>query len=510
MRKKILRSIIYNTAVVAIIFGSAAALCDGNASNFRTSLPCPDEWLQEAGFYVERGLIPGALIVVETPEWGLRIGSVGYADINGDKSPGPAMHYRVGGVTQIMLSTVVLQLEQEGKLALDQTIDHLLGEGFVPNGDTITLRDCLMMRSGLFNYSQADMFKLTGRITNGDYRPAEILYLVRESLIKESQNPGSGFNPSDTGFLLAGMVVESIEKKHLDAVFTERIFNPLGMKDSYFPDTADIKEPVARGYENMSGIPVDCTTADPSTLGAASAVISTPYDILRFYRELFEGQTLLTRRSYRFMSLLATTLAEEDTYGLGLMERLSRRGTWRGCDTAIRGYSVIAGYYMQGGAFIMVFVNTGENRFAIESVFDNTLRRITGCPTDMKPSNGAILDSDGGRVRLSWQGGFLYGDTYRVFVGTDRDAVRNASLDKHDGVIMIETDRNTYHADVTKLKKGVTYYWRIESFRKIPNTELENARLRRTTERERYKQMPWMEIPESECISSPDYSFTLR
>ncbi len=496
--------------VLSMLYGGTPAVCEGAPSNLRTHLSCSGEWFKEAEFFVERGLIPGALIVVKTPEWGLRIGSVGYADISTGTPHDPGMRYHVGGVTQIMLSTIVLQLEHEGKVTLDSPIDRLLGEGLVPNGNVITLRDCLMMRSGLFDYSQADIFKLTGKITDANYSPTEILYRVRESLRKESQNPGSGFSYSYTGFLLVGMVVESIEKKHLGQVFEERIFKPLGMKDSFFATSADITGLVAHGYENMSGIPVDCTSYGPSTLGAACAVVSTPFDILRFFRELFEGRSLLTARSHRLMTTLATTLDEEDTYGLGLMERLSRRGTWRGCETFIRGYSVMAGYYMQGQAYIMVFVNTGENGFAVEEIFRNTMRRISGCPTDMSPANGAVLDSDGGSVRLTWQSGFIYGDKYRVFIGDRRKIVHDATVDKHEGVTMIETDFRTFHADVKNLKTGKTYYWRVETFREVPETELENARLWRDHVREQNKQMPWFPVPEFESVSGPDYSFKLR
>ena len=501
--------ILIGFAIVFAFAGSLAAPCVGEPSNVRPYLPCPDEWLAEAGFFVDRGLIPSVLILVETPEWGLRVGTVGHANLATSEPPDPSMYYRVGGMTQLMLAAVILQLEHEGKITLDHTIDRLLGEGLVPNGDKISLRDCLMMRSGLFDYTKSDTFKSPAKLSSGEFQPEEILYRVRESLRKDSGAPGEVFYQSDTGFLLAGIVVEKIEQKKLSQVFNERIFKPLKMNDSFYAVSPGIPDPVVHGYEYMSEIPVDCTVYDPSILGAASAVVSTPFDMFSFFRELFEGRRLLSKRSYRLMATLANAIHEEDAYGMGLMERVSRRGTWRGGETSIRGYSVMAGYYMLGDAYIMIFVNTGENLFAVEEIFRNTLRRISGCPNDMSPENNARLNAGSGRVRLSWQSGFLYGDTYRIYVGTNRDMVRNATPDNLDGVTMVETDSHTFHTSV-KLKSGRTYYWRVEAFRNRPELDMQNARKWRDQVRENNQQMPWVSVPETEQISGPVYSFTLH
>ncbi|MFA6471977.1 MAG: serine hydrolase domain-containing protein, partial [Candidatus Latescibacterota bacterium] len=169
-------------------------------SNNRQFLPCPGEWLTDAEFYVNHGLLPGLLIMAESPEWGLRVGTAGYADIAASRPPEPAMRYRVGGVTKLMLSTVILQLEQERKLALDNTIDQLLGEGLIPNGYKITLIDCLKMRSGLFDYAQDSLFTSKSKTTDARFLPEEILYKVRQSIAAKSGAPEDAYAYSETGY----------------------------------------------------------------------------------------------------------------------------------------------------------------------------------------------------------------------------------------------------------------------------------------------------------------------
>ena len=501
---------IFGIAVMLILASVSTVLCEGKPSNARTFMPCPDEWLVDAKFFVDRGLIPSVLVIVETPEWGFRVGAVGRANLSSPGYPEPDMHYRVGGITRLMLTTIILQLERERKITLDDTIDKLLGEGLVPKGDKITLHDCLMMRSGLFDYTKSDTFKSNGKRSDGEYLPEEILFRVRESLMKESGTPDEMFNHSETGYLLVGMVVEAVEKKHLSQVFEERIFKPFVMEDSFFASTPDIPEPIARGYENMSGIPVDCTVYDPSTLGAGRAVVSTPFDTFRFFRELFENRNLLSQRSFRMMASLDNTQRMEDAFGLGMLERVSRRGTWRGSETAIRGYSVMAGHYMMGQAYILVFVNTGENSFTLEEIFRNMLRRISGCPGVMSPVNNATVKATNGVVRISFQSGFLYGDSYNIYVGNSRDSVLNATPEKLNGALLIELDGDTFHADLNKLKSGRRYYWRVEVFRRRPDNEMKNARLWRDQLVEKNKQMPRVPVPETERINSPVYSFIVK
>ena len=60
-------------------------------------------------------------------------------------------HFRIGSNTKTMTSTVILQLVQEGKLALDDPIGKYIPG--VPNGDQITIRELSEMRSGLYSYS---------------------------------------------------------------------------------------------------------------------------------------------------------------------------------------------------------------------------------------------------------------------------------------------------------------------------------------------------------------------
>src|SRR5262245_16269429 len=98
--------------------------------------------------------IPGAILVVRDGKRMVRIVSS-----NGNLAPKTpiraADRFRVGSLTKTFVSTVALQLVDEGKLSLDDTVEHWL-PGLVPGGEKISVRELLNMRAGLYDHLNQD------------------------------------------------------------------------------------------------------------------------------------------------------------------------------------------------------------------------------------------------------------------------------------------------------------------------------------------------------------------
>ena len=89
--------------------------------------------------------------LIASPDQGDWTGTFGTGTL-GEEAPLTAGdHFRIGSNTKTMTSTVILQLVQEGKLALDDPIGKYIPG--VPNGDQITIAKLSEMRSGLYSYS---------------------------------------------------------------------------------------------------------------------------------------------------------------------------------------------------------------------------------------------------------------------------------------------------------------------------------------------------------------------
>src|SRR4051794_29135103 len=93
---------------------------------------------------------PGAVALVRQHGRTTRL-AAGYADTRTKTRMRPADRFRVGSVTKTFVATVILQLAGEGRLSLEDSVEHWL-PGELPNGDAITVRQLLTMTSGVFDY----------------------------------------------------------------------------------------------------------------------------------------------------------------------------------------------------------------------------------------------------------------------------------------------------------------------------------------------------------------------
>ena len=96
------------------------------------------------------GATPGAIVGVRSPK-GTYINAYGLSDRDAGVPMTADLHTRIGSVTKTFTGTVILQLAEEGKLSLDDTIDEYWPG--VPNGDRITLRQLADMTSGVASYT---------------------------------------------------------------------------------------------------------------------------------------------------------------------------------------------------------------------------------------------------------------------------------------------------------------------------------------------------------------------
>ena len=96
-------------------------------------------------------MVPGAAMLIRTPD-GEVTATYGTTQLGGSVPVSLDDHMRVGSNTKPWMATVILQLVQEGKIALTDPVSKYRPD--IPNGENITIEQLLNMRSGLFNYTE--------------------------------------------------------------------------------------------------------------------------------------------------------------------------------------------------------------------------------------------------------------------------------------------------------------------------------------------------------------------
>ncbi|WP_236573662.1 serine hydrolase domain-containing protein [Nocardia caishijiensis] len=323
-------------------------------------------------------VIPGAVVLVESPKEGDWTEAFGTRVIGADDAVSVDDHFRIGSNTKTMTVTVVLQLAQEGKLALEDPIaDYWPG---VPNGDEITIGQLAEMRSGLYSYTFDPQFNATlDSDPDKVWTPEELLAIAFAHPVNSA--PGEEFEYSNTNTILLGLVIEKITNMSAAENFRQRIFEPLGLKHTSLPAATDlsIPDPHPQGYAfgtNVSTIdtfalppeeqaaalagtlrPADTTDASPSWAWTAGAAISTVDDVATYVRALVEGDLLDEQmQRVRMDSVQPIDPAAPDVagYGLGLV----RFGTHLfGHDGQLPGFMSFMGHDPESDLTIVVLTN---------------------------------------------------------------------------------------------------------------------------------------------------------
>ncbi|MEO3977673.1 serine hydrolase domain-containing protein [Streptomyces sp. CAU 1734] len=231
--------------------------------------------------------------------------AVGVADPASGRPRRADERFRIGSVTKTFVATVLLQLQGEGRIDLDDTVERWLPglvRGNGNDGSAITVRQLLNHTSGLFRYDRdpgiaARLFTsafLTHRYDT--HRPGE---LVRAALAHPPAfAPGTGRQYSNTNYILAGMIIEEVTGRSYGAEIERRLIRPLKLTSTFLPGTrTGIPGPHARAHSRFfaadPGVPLhDVTELNPSSGGAAGEMISSLRDLTRFHTALMRGRLL--------------------------------------------------------------------------------------------------------------------------------------------------------------------------------------------------------------------------
>jgi D-alanyl-D-alanine carboxypeptidase len=251
---------------------------------------------------------------------------------------------RLESVSKIYTATLVLQLAQEGRLHLADTVATWL-PGLLPHGDRITIRQLLTMSSGLIdnndlrNASESVQRTYLSRVEDTRLRAhvAATLARVEEdpaAVVPETFwirwaawqpllfEPDAGHHYSNIGYDILGLIAARAGGKPLAALYRERIFEPLGLHATAYDPQGPIRGPHAEGYGIApNGAQLDATDWHWG-VGAEGGIVSNAKDTATFLTALMRG-TLLDPQAL-------TALKGGDFW---------RGGAYSGCDDPAYGWS---------------------------------------------------------------------------------------------------------------------------------------------------------------------------
>lgn len=269
--------------------------------------------------------IPGAIVGIWVPGKGSYVVAKGKADIKTGKAANTTDKYRLACITKTFTSTVVLQLVDEGKLKLDDTLNKFDIGVNVPNADKITISQLLNHTSGLFNFTDdANNFWMKFfENPNKQWTSKELV----EIAIAHPPNfpPGQDYRYNNTDYELLKMIIEKETGNKAEDEIKKRIIDPLGLKNTSYPYITDNKVPdphmngyMPKNWEDLRGTTnlndlVDCTVYSPFAQG----MISNLGDLKVWAKAFAEGKLLSKETQKKRLSELVPP--DNPQAGLGFL-----------------------------------------------------------------------------------------------------------------------------------------------------------------------------------------------
>lgn len=373
---------------------AALALIGGLALTGPVYAQSQDDRLQELleTFRQDYGF-PGATAAIALADGSLVTAATGFADVEAGTPMSPETPMLAASTGKSFVAMTALALESDGRLSRSDLVSHYLGDRAwfdrLPNHTTMRVGDLMCHGAGLPDHVHLDAFQaeMSLRMASGGaaFTPEEAIAYVLDA---EPLFPaGQGWNYTDTGYLLLGLVIEAASDQSYYDLVTERFLQPLALTSTRPSDRPDLPG-LAVGYvaeDNPFGLPartVDENGAllwDPSMEWTGGGFASTSRDLAVWGQALFSGTAMDTPYLDR---LLDGAPVSPDApglfYGTGVaIYADTPRGPVYGHGGWIPGYSSNLRHYPDHGVTIAFQINTDVG------IADNS--------TDLKPALEAAL-----------------------------------------------------------------------------------------------------------------------
>jgi CubicO group peptidase (beta-lactamase class C family) len=332
MRPGILRCLGLSLALAVVLpLGATLAPADSpaRAKDIRSTLQP----------FVDRHVLAGAVTLVADTDKVLTVETVGYSDIAAGKAMQPDALFWIASMSKPITATAFMMLVDAGKVRLDDPVSKYLPEfndvrvavDHDKNREPLKRPTAPLTVRTILSHTSGLPFKSAQEEPTLDLLPLRV-GVQGYAMTPLQSEPGSRYQYSNAGINTAGRIIEVVSGMPYEEFLDQRLFKPLGMKDTTFwPDESQLAR-LAKSYKpgaNKTGLeettitqlryPLNDRKRQPMPAGG---LFSTAADVGRFCQMIlnggtFEGKRYLSVAAVKEMTSKQTPAALKDPYGLG-------------------------------------------------------------------------------------------------------------------------------------------------------------------------------------------------
>jgi len=253
--------------------------------------------------YVEHHVFDGSVLVAKNGQVVFSKG-FGFASKEWSVSNTADSKYGIGSITKSITAILTMQLVEQQKTSLQDTIDKYLPNLPKARASHITIHHLLNHTSGLPNY-----FAIPGW-TNGKFNKS----INRQQFSKVLNNielqskPGERYQYSNIGYFFLGQIIEKVTAKDYHTVLKENILTPLGMNNTGLHYSETVLKNEATGYQLAQSGGYRKTVINRNLFRGSGDIYSTVGDLFLLEQALYT-EKLLSKKSKSIM------FEKENSYG---------------------------------------------------------------------------------------------------------------------------------------------------------------------------------------------------
>ena len=184
--------------------------------------------------------------------------------------------FQVGSITKQFTAVGILMLLEEGKLTLEDDITKFISD-YPTKGKKITVHHLLTHTSGIKSYTGMQKF---GEVMTMHKSPLSFIdFFKNESM---DFDPGEKYKYNNSGYFILGYIIEKVSGMSYQKFIKERIFDKIGMKNSYYGSHQKVIKNRASGYSKQSGKFYNAQYISLTLPYAAGSIMSTVDDMLKW------------------------------------------------------------------------------------------------------------------------------------------------------------------------------------------------------------------------------------
>jgi D-alanyl-D-alanine carboxypeptidase len=331
---------------------------------------------------------PGATCTCILSDGTMREAATGVADKETNDPMTIGSRMLAASIGKTFVGATIISMAKDGLINLDGPLSEYIGDRHwftrLANHKTITLRNLLTHSSGLPDHVHSQKFLQNSyfkKLHAGDSFSPEALIdcILDQPALFET---GQSWNYTDTGYILLGLVIETMTGDDYFAVVDQKFLKPLKLDMTTPADRPNLPGLIV-GYttpDNAFGLPIKMINQsgfmawNPILEWTGGGFMSTSSNLAVWIKLLCEGKVMQSAYLENlFHSVPINDAGVDMRYGAGIVIQKSAFGDKYGHNGVVPGYVSSAHYYSQYGLAIAFQVNTDENASELINEIERTL-----------------------------------------------------------------------------------------------------------------------------------------